>query len=334
MRKRATMVLAGALMLAALPVAAQQRPDPQANVAVSDPAFSKGMGPIVGIDSGHREFQTIASGYSTFAALLTNDGYRLQDFDAELTPANLAEISILVIADPRSATPPVSKLPIDEPSAFSDAEIATLHNWVASGGALLICADHPPFAGSLRALAGSFGFTINRYAARVSGWPQTKELFNRANGGLIDGPLTRNVDQVETFFGTAFTAPAEATALLKLDSTWVFQARGLPPIPASSNDWRGATIAVGKGRFVLMAEAGELSAQISVKDQPMGFNAPAATGNKQFVRNIVRWLATGSVGEAQPTQPKTTQSLSEPARQLDGGTTKAPHSMTGAKEDE
>ena len=129
----------------------------------------------------------------------------------------------------------------------------------------------------------------------LSTWPKAEELFNAANGGLIAGPLTTGVDQVETFFGTAFTAPPEATPVLKLDPSWSFQAKGVTPIPASAADWRGASIAVGKGRVVLMGETGELSAQISNKNTLMGFNAPDATGNRRLVRNIAHWLATGTV---------------------------------------
>lgn len=286
--------LTAAFALGTVPAAAQQRPDPDANVTVADPMFAKGTGPIIGIDSRHRELHTITTGFAAFAALLANDGYRMQDFDLELTPANLAKVQVLVLANPRNAKPSPTGSPLDSLSAFTDEEIATLHAWVESGGALLITADHPPFAGTVRPLAASFGFTINRYAAHPKGPPGAEELFNRANGDLIDGPLTHGVDQVQTFFGTAFKAPPLAAALLKLDSSWSFEAKGVAPIPASDADWRAASLVVGEGRVILVAETGEMSAQISARDTKMGFNAPDATGNRQFVRNIARWLATGS----------------------------------------
>lgn len=293
---RAIIGVLAVVALLASPAVAQQRADPNANVTVTNPAFAKGSGPVVAIDSGHGEFQTIASGYSTFAALLINDGYRVQDFHEPLTAANLAKVQVLVIADAKAPGKPTT--PLDEPSAFSDDEIAVLRDWVAAGGALLICADHPPFAGSVRELAGAFGFTISRYGMKIEGWPQAKEIFNRANGGLADGPLTQGLDQIETFYGTSFTAPAGAVPILKLDPRWSFVST--PPTPASDKDWRGASMTVGGGRVVLMAEAGELSAQISAKGGPMGFNAPDATGNRQLVRNIVRWLATGAVAANDP----------------------------------
>ena len=303
--------LAAALAVATVPASAQQRPDPNASVTVADPAFAKGTGPIIGIDSRHRELHTITTGFAAFAALLANDGYRLQDFDLELTPANLAKVQVLVIANPRNATPSPTGSPLDSLSAFTDEEIATLHAWVESGGALLITADHPPYAGTVRPLAASFGFTINRYAAHPKGAPGAEELFNRTNGDLIDGPLTEGIDQIETFFGTAFTAPSAATPLLKLDPSWSFEPKGVAPIPASDADLRAATLVVGKGRVVLVAETGELSAQISAKDTKMGFNAPDATGNRRLVRNIARWLGTGSV--AKPPLEAPTPPVVEPA---------------------
>lgn len=291
MRAMTGILAATALLVASVPAVAQQRADPNADVGIANPAFAKGTGPVIAIDSGHGEFQTIKSGYSTFAALLANDGYQMQDFHDPLTAANLARIQVLVIADAKSPGKPPT--PQDEPSAFSDDEIAVLRDWVAAGGALLICADHPPFAGSVRALAAAFGFTISRYGMQVEGYPKTKELFTRANGGLADGPLTRGIDQVQTFYGTSFTAPPGAEPILKLDSRWSFVST--PRTAASEKDWRGASLTVGKGRVVLMAEAGEMSAQISGGGAPMGFNAPDATGNRQMIRNIMRWLATGSV---------------------------------------
>ena len=72
-----------------------------------------------------------------------------------------------------------------------------------------------------------------------------------------------------------------------------------PSRPMTGSDLRGATLAVGKGRVVLLAEAGAWSAQLlGPKKRPMGFNAPGAQGNKRLIRNVVRWLATGDVPPA------------------------------------
>lgn len=291
--------LAAALAIPAMPALAQQVVDPDADTKVADPAFAAGKGPIVMVDSGHHEFQTLATDYAPFGALLTHDGYVVRDFDQPISPASLAKSDVLVIVDPENPKDPPNRPKYQSTSAFTPEEIATITDWVKGGGALLMVADHPPYAGSLRALAASFGFDIEMYAAQHV---PREEFFSFANGGLVDGPLTRGLPQIQTFYGAAFTAPAAATPLLRFDKSWTMLVTDKPPRPMSGNDLRGATLAVGKGRVVLLAEAGAWSAQIfGPKKKPMGFNAPGAEGNKRFIRNVVRWLATDDVPPAPAT---------------------------------
>lgn len=293
----AGLTLAAVLAVSAVPAIAQQRPDPNADVSVANPAFAKGKGPVIAIDSAHRNFQTIAGGYGPFAALLTNDGYQVQDFPDRPTAANLAGIRVLVIAGARFPLTPPGKMP-DPLSAFSDDEIQVLHDWVEAGGSLFLCTDHPPYSTAIAALAASFGFTVNPRAAAIKGFPDAEEIFSLRNGGIIPGPLTVGIGQVRTFFGTAFIPPAGATPMVELGSDWSFIAPPATPEPASSADWRIASLKVGKGRVVLTGETGMMSAQLYGKIArgkaiPMGWNAPDATDNRQLVRNIAFWLATG-----------------------------------------
>ena len=281
------------LFAVAMPALAQQVVDPNADTNVTDPAFAPGKGPVVAVDSGHDERQTLATDYAPFGALLTHDGYVVRDFDKPISTANLANSDVLVIVDPLNPKDPPKAPKYQSTSAFTPQEIATITDWVKGGGALLMIADHPPYAGSLRALAASFGFDVEMYAAQRVPRP---EFFSFANGGLVDGPLTRGLPQIQTFYGAAFTAPAAATPLLRFDSSWTMLVTDKPSRPMTRNDLRGATLAVGKGRVVLLAEAGAWSAQLlGPRKNPMGFNAPRAQGNKRFIRNVVRWLATGDV---------------------------------------
>lgn len=285
--------LAAALAIAAAPALAQQVVDPDADTKVPDPAFAAGKGPTVMVDSGHDEFQTLATNYAPFGALLTHDGYVVRDFDQPISADSLAKSDVLVIVDPVNPKDSPKAPKYQSTSAFTPQEIATITDWVKGGGALLMIADHPPYAGSLRALAASFGFDIEMYAAQHV---PRDEFFSFANGDLVDGPLTRGLPQIQTFYGAAFTAPAAATPLLRFDSSWTMLVTDKPSRPMTGSDLRGATLAVGKGRVVLLAEAGAWSAQlVGPKKRPMGFNAPGAQGNKRLIRNVVRWLATGDV---------------------------------------
>lgn len=284
--------LAAALAIPAMPALAQQVVDPDADTKVADPAFAAGKGPSVTVDSGHGEFQTLATDYAPFGALLTHDGYVVRDFDQPISAASLAKSDVLVIVDPANPKDPPNRPKYQSTSAFTPEEIATITDWVKGGGALLMIADHPPYAGSLRALAASFGFEIEMYAAQHV---PREEFFSFANGGLVDGPLTHGLPQIQTFYGAAFTAPAAAMPLLRFDKSWTMLVTDKPPRPMSGSDLRGATLSVGKGRVVLLAEAGAWSAQLfGPKKRPMGFNAPSAEGNKRFIRNVVHWLATGA----------------------------------------
>jgi hypothetical protein len=286
------------LLAIATPALAQQVVDPNADTNVTDPAFAPGKGPVVLVDSGHDEFQTLAKDYAPFGAVLTHDGYVVRDFDASISAASLAGAGILVIVDPVNPNDPPGRPKYQSTSAFSPQEIVTITDWVKNGGALLMIADHPPYAGGLRALASSFGFEIEMYAAQKDA---KAEFFSFANGGLVDGPLTHGLPQIQTFYGTAFTAPAAATPLLRFDSTWKMLVTDKPPRPMTPNDLRGATLPMGKGRVVLLAEAGAWSAQLlGAKKRLMGFDAPGALGNKRFIRNVVYWLATGAAPLAIP----------------------------------
>ena len=290
------------LFAVAAPALAQQVVDPNADTNVTDPAFAAGKGPVVLVDSGHDEFQTLAKNYAPFGAVLTHDGYVVRDFDKPISAASLAGAGVLVIVDPVNPKDPPNRPKYQSTSAFTPQEIATITDWVKNGGALLMIADHPPYAGGLRALASSFGFDIEMYAAqKVAQKDADAEFFSFANGGLVDGPLTHGLPQIQTFYGTAFTAPAAATPLLRFDSTWKMLVTDKPPRPMTPNDLRGATLPVGKGRVVLLAEAGAWTAQLlGKKKRFMGFDAPGAEGNKRFIRNVIYWLATGATPAALP----------------------------------
>lgn len=289
----ATLAMTLALAAAGLPALAQQVVDPNADTSVANPTFTKGKGPVILFDSGHHENQTLANRYAPLGALLTNDGYVVRNFTAPFTAANLKGADVLIIAEPLNPNDPKGKPQKDSTSAFTAQEIATLNAWVNGGGALLMIADHPPYAGSLRALGASFGFQIDMYAAQNAGG-QWKEFFNTQNGDLVV-PSISNGQQVQTFYGTAFTAPAGARPLLHFDSDWTMLVTDQPPRTMGPNDLRGAMLPVGKGRVVLLAEGGAWSAQLlGPQKKKVGFNSPDAPGNKQFIRNVIYWLSTGN----------------------------------------
>ena len=132
--------------------------------AISRPAYAPGEGPVVMVDEGHYNFHVFEGSDRPFLEYLRRDGYRVQRVNSAFTPESLLSGSILVIPMPLSERNRPRGDATDwsrpHPSAFTDEEIAAVHDWVADGGALLVVADHPPLVGAVAQLA-----TVRTYLA-------------------------------------------------------------------------------------------------------------------------------------------------------------------------
>ena len=107
----------------------QQVPDLDYNPTIESPAYHNGEGPIVGIDEAHSNFHTATGRYAPFANLIMRDGYRVARSKKRISKATLEHLDILVIANPiHKSNHQNWKLPT--PSAFTDSEIETVHQWV------------------------------------------------------------------------------------------------------------------------------------------------------------------------------------------------------------
>jgi hypothetical protein len=281
--------------------AAQQVADPDADLSVAHPAF-QAPGPRVVIDAAHHNFHTVDGRFAPFARLLRNDGLRVSGGTEALSDGSLRGVAVLVIANPLAAVNEPDRWYLPTPSAFTRDEIAAVHRFVEGGGGLLLLADHMPFAGAAHDLAAAFGVEyLNGFA--LSAPPDSDagpDLFTRENGGLADDPIVADVRQVRTFTGSAFTAPGPAArplltlgrgwTIFEPDTAWEFSAstRRVP----GQGKLQGAALEVGRGRVAVFGEAGMFTAQVRGPDRaPSGFRAPGAEQNKQFVLDVVRWLA-------------------------------------------
>lgn len=301
------------VVLAALPWSAggadaQQVPDTDYNPPIERPRFAEGSGPRVAVDAAHNNFHTADGRYGAFARLLRRDGYVVDSSDQPFTPALLAGMSVLVIANP-IADENVENWELPTPSAFSDAEIAAVEEWVRDGGSLLLIADHMPIAGNAEALAAAFGLRFqNGFAFDESGGGFFS--FSRVDGTLADHEATdgsradERVDRVATFTGQAFrvdpgvrstpilTLP-EGTTLWLPRVAWEFD-EGTPRIPAAYL-LQAAVVEHGNGRVAAFGEAAMFSAQLAGPNRaPMGMNHPQASENYRLVLNVLRWLTPGS----------------------------------------
>lgn len=268
-----------------------QQADPNFDARVANPAYVR-KHPRVLFDEAHNNLHTASGLYKPFADLITNDGYTIVPNKEKFQPGTLAGYDVLVIvnaAGPRGqrANP-----------AFTDEECDTVRDWVRGGGALLFIADHAPMGAAAEILARRFGVDMSKgYTDDPSS--TDKELgdilFSRDNKRLVNHPITngRNslerVNRVVTFTGQSLKGAKDSVALLILPDTAVDT---FPPNKATTpaaGRTQGLAMRFGKGRVIVLGEAGMLSAQIDNQGRAFGMNYPNAD-NRQLALNIMHWL--------------------------------------------
>ena len=294
------------LVIAFDPSAAQQVADTTFNPHLVKPAYAVGNGPIVMLDEAHFNFHTAAGRYRPFAQLLRRDGYVVQASTARFSKESLQTGKILVIANALAEVNTRGNWRLPNPSAFTDDEIAAVREWVREGGALLLIADHMPFAGAAEKLGAAFGIHFsNCFAMFLDDTRDAFFGFSRSQGNLrqhaiIDGTTqVERVDSVLTFTGSAFQIEGNAQPLFVLDSSQVLLMPAIawqfsPETPRlSAANWlHGATLKFGKGRVAVFGEAAMFSAQLAGPNrEPVGMNSPQAPQNYQLLLNVMHWLS-------------------------------------------
>ena len=299
----ATCLLTILLASAAAPAHAQQQiVDPDFDPRVAEPAY-RADGPRVTIDAAHNNFHTADGQYSPFAALLRADGFRVASGTSSFSGAGLAATDILVISNARGKPAPAN--------AFTAAEADTVRDWVAGGGSLLLIADHTPFGSAAADLAGRFGVTMGKgYAFINPPRDRVTTQIEYRRDGLGNHPIIAGRSEkeririVKTFTGQSLSGPPGATILLRLPDP-AFEARDSDTLDAAANG-RPATVTPvggraqglafthGKGRVVVLGEAGMLSAQIvrlpGRPEMRMGMSVKGYD-DRQFALNIMHWLS-------------------------------------------
>ena len=293
-----------------------QEADPDFRPRASSPAF-RDRWPVAMVDAGHYNAHTAADRYRPLAQLLARDGFRVLSSDGRITRETLRRADVFITANPLGVAgllqhaanlAGLSRVVTLKVDAFAQDEIDTLAAWVGDGGAALIVADHAPAGNAARRLAAAFGVEMRAW------WVEDPEhhdpvtqnpgalVFSRMNGLLAEHPITNGrgaldrVDVVITFTGQALSTPPQAEVLLRLSTS----AREYPYRVSREREGRSAAglaqaVAVrhGRGRVVVMGEAGALSAQLleapGVPPTKIGMNR-SGIDNDRFVLNAMRWL--------------------------------------------
>jgi hypothetical protein len=289
-----------ALLLLFVSVAvAQQMPDPEFNTSVDNPAYSR-TGPRVLFDEAHHNFHTADGRYKPFVDLLTNDGYQVIRNRKPFTKQALDSFKVLVIANALGAEEMDDEG--SDQSAFTDAEIQAVYDWVKGGGALLLIADHAPFGGAAASLGTRLGVDMSKGytfdAANALPRAASFLIFSRENKLLGSHPIVegRNekerVNRVLSFTGQSLKGPEESSSILKLaDTAQDSVNHEQKSMVSAAGRAQALAFKVGKGRVVVQGEAAMLSAQIAGPEKfKMGMNY-GGYDNKQYALNVIHWLS-------------------------------------------
>lgn len=283
-----------------------QMADPSFDAKVAHPAYTS-KHPSVLFDEAHNNFHTSAGRYKPFADLMTNDGFQIKPNREKFTAQSLKGYDILLISNALGAEE-MDDAGADSP-AFTEAEADAVRDWVNGGGSLLLIADHAPMGAAAENLAKRFdvemskGFTADPQNFDKESGNQSFIVYTREGASqLAVHPITEGRDASEkvkrviAFTGQSLKGPKDSVAFMKLSETAADAYRPTDPttprklVPATGRA-QGLAMKFGKGRVVVLGEAGMLSAQVVGQDRkPFGMNR-TDIDNRQLALNIMHWLS-------------------------------------------
>ncbi|HMF56329.1 MAG TPA: hypothetical protein VK619_08290 [Pyrinomonadaceae bacterium] len=279
-----------------------QMADPDFDASVAHPAYTKKKHPKILFDEAHNNFHTASGRYKPFADLITNDGYEVVPNKQKFTRESLQGYKVLVISNALGAE--AMNAPTASNPAFTDEECDAVRDWVRAGGSLLLIADHAPMGSANQILAKRFdvdmskAYTVDQQNFDAESGNRGFIVYTRESGRLASHPVTegRNaqerVNKVIAFTGQSLRGPAGSVAFMRLADTAQDVAPGDNQHSVSAaGRAQGIAMKFGKGRVIVMGEAGMLSAQI-VGQQHMkfGMNRPGID-NRQLALNMMHWLS-------------------------------------------
>lgn len=277
---------------------------------VAAPAYSSG-GPVVLYDEAHENTHTVEAAYKPLADMLRSDGYTLRVLREPVSKGVLSGVGVLIVAGARG------KNDANDAAAFTDDEVATIDAWVREGGSLLLVTDHWPYGTAAASLGARLGIALGQgmvedHAHSEPGLGDSHLVFSRENGLLREHPIlagrsdAERIEKVLTFTGSSTSVPTGAVPFLALADTATERPPGPPRVEKSGGDVRvsmeygdpasaagraqGIAFEVGRGRVVVLAEAGMLRAQRESHGNLVGMNHPGFD-DRQLALNVLHWLS-------------------------------------------
>jgi hypothetical protein len=280
------------------------RPDNDFDVSVSDPKLTS-IKPKVLFDEAHKNHHQIEKTYKPFATLIINDGCVIKSTDKAIDKAALTNTDVYIIGTAMGKEDPGDKSP------FSQNEVDEIEQWVKDGGSLLLITEHFPIGLAMTPVLSKFGLQVhNGYTEDTllnNNEVRDALLFTKAKGNLsTTHPILENVEKLNTFTGSSVRGDSTWTQLLIFtqnaqnynvkvdvkrnggDITTSIEYADFYPAKGFS---QAICKQYGKGKIVVLAESAFITAQFDKNGNKYGMNSPNQD-NKQFVLNLMRWLAT------------------------------------------
>jgi hypothetical protein len=272
----------------------EQRADQDFDTRVAHPAYT-GKHPRVLFDEAHNNFHTATGRYKPFADLVGNDGYQVIANKEKFSKKTLEGYDVLVISNALG--------PQDQraSAAFTEEECDAVRDWVRTGGSLLLIADHAPMGAAAEILSRRFEVDMSKgYTGDPANYDKPSNklsqlVYSRENKLLTDHPITRGrnpeerINRIIAFTGQSLRGPQGSVAILRLSDTAIDKLSEEKEVSAAGRA-QGLALKFGKGRVVVLGEAGMLTAQISEEGDKFGMNVPG-TDDRQFALNIMHWLS-------------------------------------------
>jgi len=273
-----------------------QRADLDYDTTVAAPAYTT-RHPSVLFDEAHNNLHTAGGLYKPFADLITHDGYRVVPNKKEFSKEVLGSCDILIIANAAGSRGDAARI---AGPAFTASECQAVEAWVKEGGAFLFITDHYPYGAAAQTLAKRLGVGMSQGQTvdpqnSVPRVP-SRLIFARENGLLGDHPIiwgrgpSEQINRVITYSGQSLLGPRGSVPFLILADSAIDRSMEDNSFFPAAGHCQGLAFIHGKGRVVVLGEAGVLSAQLMGERQPFGMNDPG-TDNRQLSLNIMHWLS-------------------------------------------
>ncbi len=328
-------VTALGLLAASSGFAQQQVADLEYDTTIVRPAYSE-KHPAVLFDEAHHNLHTAGGLYKPFVNLITHDGFRVESNRKPFTKEVLEPFSILIIANASGSA--VSVADSANP-AFTAAECQAVEAWVKQGGSFLFITDHYPWGAAAQPLAKRLGVGMSQGQTLdpqncIPGVP-SKLIFARENDLLGNHPInwgrgpSEQIGRVVTYSGQSLQGPRGSVSFLMLAETAVDRSQLDNALSPAGGRSQGIAFVHGKGRVVVLGEAGVLSAQFDAQGKAIGMN-DEGTDNRQLSLNIMHWLSGLIPVDARATNKKQSASRrATAARKAKNRTTKSEPEQQG-----